>query len=153
MKNDGPGLVSVAWMVAAVAVLAACAGTGCGRAAGPAAATAPPDRAAGGVLDVCADQLHELSGLLLLHYGMHGEMPAQLELVTDDPGLLECPVSGEAYVYAPEGAAMGETGVLVVYDSVPAHQGRRWGVTIQAGRPFEPMSARVIEVPEEMLAR
>jgi hypothetical protein len=118
--------------------------------------TAPP---MGGVstsrLDACADRLHELSGLLLEYYGIHGQLPPSLAdaaALAPKNGieLLRCPGSGKAYIYDPHGPLVtaGGKARIVVYDAVPAHNGQRWGIVIAEPTPAKPLSAEVKIVPE-----
>jgi hypothetical protein len=115
---------------------------------------APAVRKTGAELDPCADRLHEICGNLLLYYSVSGTLPkgiADLKSVSSGPlPPLVCPVSGKPYVYNPVGlpAAAGRRGRLVIYDAEPSHSGKRCAILADIGAGDQPLSARVILVPE-----
>ena len=103
--------------------------------------------------DPCADRLHEISGRLLLYYSVAGKMPpvlANLKGVDSDPmPPLACPASGKPYVYNPVGLVVqGQPGRLVIYDPAPSHNGKRWGILAAITAGDQPLSSRVVLVPE-----
>jgi hypothetical protein len=116
-------------------------------------AAAPTTRKTGVETDPCAERLHEISGRLLLYYSVSGKMPAVLpdmKGVDSEPlPPLACPVSGKPYVYNPVGLAVkGRLGRLVIYDPAPSHNGKRWGILAAVGAGDQPLSSRVVLVPE-----
>jgi hypothetical protein len=130
----------------ACAVLLATVAGGCQT---PATARSKP----GAEIDPCAERLHDLCGHLLLYASLHGQLPerlADLKRVSTDPlPVPTCPVSGMPYVYNPEGLAVpGRPGRLVLYDAAPSHCGMRWGILADAAAEGQPLTARVILLPE-----
>ena len=106
-------------------------------------------------MDPCAERLHEVCGYLLLHYAGHEtlpENPADLQGVTSDPlPPLVCPVSGKAYIYNRDGLEVpGRPGRLVLYDAAPTHGGMRWAVSAEVNGTNQPLTARVILLPESV---
>lgn len=105
-------------------------------------------------LDPCADQLHEISGLLLEYYVAKRKLPPTLAdlkaMAPGRPDLFVCPTSHQPYVYVPGGLALPAEepiGRLVVYDATPAHNGLRWGITVVEPRGNQPLITRIIAVP------
>jgi hypothetical protein len=128
------------------AVLVALAAAGCQM---PAAAGRPSSA----TIDLCADRLHELSGRLLLYYSLHQELPPTLEdLRGVDPAPMPpavCPTSGRPYVYNRAGVKVpGRDGLAVIYDWTPVHAGMRWCILVEKAAPGEPLTARVLLVPD-----
>ena len=114
---------------------------------------APAARKTGVETDPCADRLHEISGRLLLYYSVTGKMPptlADMRGVDSDPmPPLACPASGKPYVYNPVGLVVqGRPGRLVIYDPAPSHNGKRWGILAAITAGDQPLSSRVVLVPE-----
>ena len=105
------------------------------------------------VSDPCADRLHDLCGQLLLYFSATGEMPATLDDLNrmDSQTLppLVCPISGKPYLYNKDGLRVpGRAGLLVLYDAEPVHSGMRWGIMVEAGGAGQPLSGRVVLLPE-----
>jgi hypothetical protein len=117
----------------------------------------PPVRPKPGDLsDPCAARMHDLSGLLLLFYAVNKSLPTNL---SDMASLAdfdvefhdECPVSGKPYTYVPQAIPLtGSDRFLVLYDSVPAHNGLRWGVFISPPKDGKPPATWVILMSEEV---
>lgn len=105
-------------------------------------------------IDPCAERLHDLCGPLLMYYAINRRLPEDLAALQSvaEPGqvvALECPESGEPYVYEPEGFPRPNgPGRIIIYDATPAHSGTRWTVAIDKGDPAEPLIARVVSLPE-----
>ena len=134
-----------------LATLACCVGLAAGC-----RTTAPAVRRPSVEADACAERLHDLSGRLLLHYSLHRRLPPTLEaLETFDPEKpvpFVCPVSGEPYVYRPEGFQVPDRpGRLVLYDAAPCHSGMRWGVFVDDAGDARRLIARVILIPDELV--
>jgi len=137
-----------------LATLACCIGL-IGLAAG-CRTTAPAVRRPSVEADACAERLHDLSGRLLLHYSLHRRLPETLEALAaldpEQPVPLVCPVSGEPYVYRPEGLQVpGRPGRLVLYDAAPRHSAMRWGVFVDDAGDARRLTARVILIPDELV--
>ena len=114
---------------------------------------ATANRPSSATIDLCADRLHDLSGRLLLYYSLHQELPPTLDdLRGVDPAPMPpavCPASGRPYVYNRAGLKIpGRDGLAVIYDWSPVHAGMRWCVLVEAAGPGEPLTARVIRVPD-----
>jgi hypothetical protein len=139
-------------IVISIIVLALSAG--CSHA--PPAATRPSSVNS---LDPCAERLHELSGLLLQYYGVHGRLPAKLDdaaaLAPEGSALLACPVSTRPYIYDPKGPLVTAGGAarIVVYDATPAHNAMRWGIAVSEPKSGEAMTARILIVPENAVQK
>jgi len=104
--------------------------------------------------DACAERLHDLCGRLLLHYSLHQRLPDTLEALPPldpaNPTPTVCPVSGEPYVYKPEGLRIpGQPGLLVLYDPQPSHAGMRWGVFVDKVSGGNRLTARVLLVADD----
>jgi hypothetical protein len=109
--------------------------------------------------DGCAARLHDISGLLLLYYAIHRNLPEQLDELKPlaNPGTevsFTCPVSHQPYVYVPGGLTVpsNQQRFLVLYDSTPAHGGFHWGITAAppaSGQPLAtwitPLTVRVLQ--------
>jgi len=139
----------------ACCVLLAAAAAGCQTAA-------PAARRPGVDIDPCAERLHDTCGRFLLYFSIHGRLPDTLdELKRVDAqalpppstggrtGPLVCPISGKPYVYSKDGPRLpGRAGLLVLYDAEPVHSGMRWGIMVEAGGAGQPLSGRVVLLPE-----
>jgi hypothetical protein len=106
-------------------------------------------------IDPCAERLHEVCGYLLLQYAIHETLPeslADLQGVTSAPlPPLVCPVSGKAYIYNRDGIEVpGRPGRVVLYDAAPTHSGMRWAVAAEVNGTNQPLTARVILLPESV---
>ena len=105
-------------------------------------------------IEPCADQLHELCRPLLLHYAIRRRMPTGLDdlraIAGPDPAIVfECPVSRQPYTYNAEGLQSATVpGRIVLFDSTPAHDGKRWAVILEETRPGQPLIPRVVAIPE-----
>jgi hypothetical protein len=109
-------------------------------------------RGPGAVIDPCAERLHEICGRLLLYRSSNGALPKTLADL-QAPGAAtpppECPASGKAYVYNPEGLKVpGQVGRLVLYDPSPVHSRMRWGVVVGEGGMGQPLTATVVLLPD-----
>ena len=108
--------------------------------------------------DPCAMRLHDVSGPLLLYYGLNLHMPESLEQLRTLPGAdpslsFACPVSGKPYVYAPNGVAVpNQKGFAVLYDPEPSHSNHHWAVMVEE-QPDKPLLTRVVAVPAGALPR
>jgi hypothetical protein len=107
-------------------------------------------------LDSCAEQLHELSGLLLEYYAVYHRLPEKLDdlLPLAEKGHVPatvCPVSHEPYVYDPNGPMLPGAGNVVVYDAKPVHGGMRWGIAVAPPHDNQPLECKIIKVPEAAL--
>lgn len=98
-----------------------------------------------------------MSGLLLMYYAVNKHLPDRVEELgafaePDVEFKPECPASGNPYVYAPGGlqSSAGGERYLVLYDSVPAHGGLRWGVFVAPPRGGQPPATWVILMSEEV---
>jgi len=136
---------SLLGLVCCAAVLATIA-LGCQTAA-------PVARKPGAEMDPCAERLHEICGHLLLYYSTNGVLPddlAGLKAATATPlPPLVCPTSGKPYVFSHDGLSVqGRRGRLVLYDATPCHSGKRWAILAEVLADNQPLSARVILVPE-----
>jgi hypothetical protein len=106
--------------------------------------------------DPCATRLHDLSGLLLMYYSINKHLPDRLDELASlaDVDLefnTNCPASGQPYVYDPAGLGSPTSDrFLVLYDSVPAHGGLRWGVFVAPPRDGKPPATWVILMSEEV---
>jgi len=94
----------------------------------------------------CAERLHDVCGALLVFYAVNRRLPATFEeLQAAAPGPLACPLSGETYVYRPEGLAVeGQSGRLILFDASAAHNGARWGIVIVEPKGSGPLVAQVV---------
>jgi len=109
--------------------------------------------------DACAGQLHDISGMFLLYYANHHQLPPRIDDLSEVQTIFSsefiCPVSGKGYIYNPMGiAAPGGNGRAILYDATPAHAGFRWAIAI-----IEPpadsnraLIAKVIAMPESAFA-
>ncbi len=104
--------------------------------------------------DPCAERLHNLIGPILQYVVINKRLPDSLEEVKPfgdviDPVVLTCPVSNEPYVYVPKGLTHEkQKNLVIVHDATPAHDGRRWCITMAPHQPGQPMSLEVIDIPE-----
>ena len=146
--------------VIVLAVFVAAALTACSSPRKQTTATTQATEAAISESDACPQRLHDLEGGLLLYYAQNRRLPPTLASLvlpgTDAAAAAEailCPVSHQPYVYDPRGLP-GPDGVsrLIVYDSLPSHNGRRWAITIAESDGNQPLIAKVIAVPESTFA-
>jgi len=109
----------------------------------------------GGALDPCANRLHDLEGALLAYWQLNKRLPSSLSDLSalgffDKPLELTCPASGKPYVYNPVGFELPQKpGRVIIYDPEPAHDGVRWGITIEERNG--PMITRVVGFAESEL--
>lgn len=142
-----------------VAVLAAVSLIGCGSNKKKPEAAAPVVKRAigGGPLDVCANRLHDISGLLLQYYLINKRMPASLSDLAkladaDQPAVLTCPASGKPYIYDPVGFQVPDkAGVVSIYDPEPSHDGVRWAITLEQTGSVP--TTKVVGIPETDFAK
>ena len=105
-------------------------------------------------IEPCADQLHELCRPLLMHFAIRRRMPDGLDdlrkIAGPDPSIVyECPVSRQTYTYNAQGLQSPTVpGRIVLFDSTPAHDGKRWAVLLEDTRPGQPLIPRVVSIPE-----
>jgi len=109
------------------------------------------------MLDPCAERLHDIAGTLLLYCAATGELPPDTAAIKRTGGEacppLECPVSKEPYVYDPAGLSIpGQSGLLVLYDATPSHNGKRWGLIVGQAVRNKPLEVRVILLPDNAVA-
>ena len=109
--------------------------------------------------DACATQMHELLGALLLYSSQNRKLPESLEDLQAGgagagPVALECPVSGGAYVYVPEGMPRGggQPGFIVIHDPAPSHSGYRWAIVFEETGGDRALAPKVVAVPEARFA-
>ena len=113
----------------------------------------------GNLSDPCAARVHDLSGLLLLYYAVNKSLPENLSDMASLADIDvefhdECPASGQPYAYVPQAVPpAGSTQFLILYDSVPAHNGLRWGVFITPPKDGQPPATRAILMSEEVFRR
>jgi len=136
--------------LAAGAVLVAMVAAGC-------RSVAPPVRRPDAVSDPCADRLHDLCGRLLLYFSAQRELPPTLDdldrLDSQTPPPRVCPISGKPYLYNKDGLHVpGRAGRLVLYDAEPVHSGMRWGIMVEPGGEDQPLTGRVLLVPEPVFS-
>ena len=111
-------------------------------------------------IDSCAGRLHDIEGELLEYYRRRQKLPQTLQDLRPiaqafgDEGNYTCPVSGQTYVYVPNGMVIqGDDRRLILYDAVPAHGGARWGLLFGDAYGNRPPAAWVIKIPESLLQR
>jgi hypothetical protein len=103
--------------------------------------------------------MHDISGLLLMYYALNHHMPERLEelapLAEADAELRPaCPVSGQQYVYVPDGiGAPGTDQRLILYEPTAAHNGLRWVVVAAPSQGGDAPSTRVIPFSEARFRR
>ena len=106
--------------------------------------------------DPCAQRLHDICGQMLLYHSIHKKLPEtleELEALDSASTPLVCPISGEPYIYDPNGMQIqGHPGWLVLYDAIASHSGMRWGILVDDADRGEPLQARVILLPEEQVS-
>jgi hypothetical protein len=113
----------------------------------------------GDLSDSCAQRMHDLGGLLLLYYAVNKALPENREDMASLADMDvefhgECPVSGKPYAYVPHAVPPGGSEqFLVLYDSVPAHNGLRWGVFITPPKDGQPAATRAILMSEDVFRR
>ena len=103
--------------------------------------------------DPCAERLHDICGQLLQYHGIYRKLPAALadlqHLEATKPPPLVCPVSGQPYIYNPEGLQIPDRpGRLVLYDPMPSHSGMRWGVFVSDPASGKAVTTRVVLLSE-----
>lgn len=118
--------------------------------------------------DPCAQRLHDLCGALLIYYLQHHQLPDRLADLPPHPGSsvmaandalrMNCPVSGQPYVYIPGGIHLPERDQwILAHDPLPVHSGYRWAIRLDPPAPapgsdpvagLPPVVLRVIAVPE-----
>ena len=110
----------------------------------------------GDLSDPCAQRMHDLSGLLLLYYAVNKALPENLQDMASLADMDvefhgECPASGKPYAYVPHAVPPGGSEqFLVLYDSVPAHNGLRWGVFITPPKDGRPAATRAILMSDDV---
>ena len=106
-------------------------------------------------IDPCAMRLEDISAALLEYYRVHDQFPPTLEeaQLTSPGGLklaFTCPVSRKPYGYRPLGLqSLGRQKRIIVYDPIPAHDGKRWCIFFYPARPKQPAYLEVYELPDK----
>jgi hypothetical protein len=104
--------------------------------------------------DRCASRLWDIGGLLLQYYSLNRQLPPRLEDLVPlaDADQFVCPTSGNPYGYASQGLVReGRHKRIIVFDSTPAHDGKRWCVLMPDDlRPGYSQSVEVVQIPEEV---
>lgn len=157
------------WVNMASWSLLACLMVGCAATAGPADSSTRPaglsnsstdgtvtDHALGqaDAQELCASRMHDLAGLLLLHYTRQGQLPTSLaQLGKALPGMpvpvLSCPASDRPFVYNPVGIYLPDRhGYLVTYEASAAHGNFRWCILAEQPDEGAPPVFKVIALPE-----
>jgi hypothetical protein len=104
--------------------------------------------------DPCAERLHNLIGPILQYVVLNRQLPPKLDDVKQFadfgvPADLTCPESKQTYVYVPNGLKHEkQTNVIIVHDAAPAHNNRRWCITMAPRAAGQPIQLEVIDVPE-----
>jgi len=103
-------------------------------------------------LDPCASRLHDVAGSLLLYYAAHNDLPPDMPAVKQAGGdacpALQCPLSGEPYVYYPMGIEIpGLPGLVVLHDATACHDGNKWGLVASQMGPGKPLQVQVLLLP------
>lgn len=127
---------------------------GCATAADR-APSAAPNAQASSAIDPCAENLHDISGALLIHLDLHGRFPPTLDALQPLPGSsplsFTCPATNRPYVFNPGGIHLAERGAyIIVYDAQPAHNGRRWAIVMDEPQPDKAPVMKVLQVPETL---
>jgi hypothetical protein len=105
------------------------------------------------VTDASAARLWDIEGALLLYYSLNNHLPRQLGDLQSLPGLdvhleLTSPLSGQPYVYVPDGLrAANKSERIIVYDPTPSSDGGRSCILIPELTPSKALSADVLHVP------
>lgn len=124
---------------------------------------APPAASRGGnsngpavpARDACAMRLHDISGLLLHYFVVNSRLPDRLEDLAPlaDAGMKfepTCPVSDRPFVYAPGGLpGTGTDRLLLVYEAVSAHDGKRWAILASPAQGSQPLATWVVLLNEQ----
>jgi len=110
-------------------------------------------------IDPCRNRLHELSAQLLEYYALHRELPPTADHLAGGPGSAEvpppvCPVTGQPYVYLPEGLeSPSREGRLVLFEAKPGHGDIRWGIAVSRLPGGAGLLTEVIAVDDTWVAR
>ena len=108
--------------------------------------------------DPCALRLDDIRVALLGYLHDHDRLPekiADLQKFAEPGTTLQftCPASGKPYVYVPAGLTLpGKSQRLVLYDAVPAHEGRRWGVLLGPAADNQPLITWIAPLDEPTLS-
>jgi len=127
----------------------------------PPARTRPPSETGSpdANTDPCATALHDLAGPILLYYQLNQKLPPTLEAIKQSPAFEEsmtlvCPLSKQPYTYDPEGIpAGGNKGKIILYDSAPSHNNRRWALSIIEPTDDRALITKVISLPESTFTK
>jgi hypothetical protein len=104
--------------------------------------------------DPCAMRLHDVCGALLLYYFTYQRLPNALDELNEFPGAeaqipMVCPATNRPYEYTADGITIPERRQrIIVHDPSPAHEGRRWAITIDEPADGQPLVAKVLSLPE-----
>jgi len=159
MKRDSRTLFRLALLL-----LAAASSGGCPTTPPPAPRTTgftgiPRDNANGDSppsLDTgpCVARLDVIREQMLLYFATNRRLPPTLEALRAMPSAdveltLSCPDSGKLYVYFPAGLrAPGQRKRMIVYDPVPAANGKRGCILLTDAYGDQPMTLEALELPE-----
>src|SRR5947207_15115094 len=103
--------------------------------------------------------MHHICGLLLLYSMNLSYLPQTLYDLKSLPGFADvkdfvCPLSKKPYIYNPDGIpSPNNDGVLILYDSTPAHSGMRWAISIVPPQGNGSLVTKVIAVPDQYFAQ
>lgn len=145
-------LVRTGFSVAACAIIAA----GCQSAGGPPPQPAPAEQAQVASAELCASNMHDVSGHLLQYYLVHQELPPTLEELTSITGAeaARCPATGTAYRYFPDGLrSPDEPRWLVLADPTPSHGGKHSAIVISEPQGRRPLSTTVVLLTPQQMSR
>lgn len=130
---------------------------GCAAPADQASAAKPADRPAvsPSAIDPCANNLHDISGAMLVYLNLNGRFPPTLDTLEPLPGekilFFTCPVSGRPYIFNPAGIHLVERAAyIIVYDAQPAHDGLRWAIIMDEPDPDKAPVMKVSQIPESL---
>ena len=105
--------------------------------------------------DPCSVRLHDIEGALLMYFMINKHYPDTLEELrsvadVDTDLKFTCPVSNQAYGYAPRGMrAPGRQKLVIVWDTDTAHAGRRNCImAVDTPNSHAPQSLEVLSIPE-----
>jgi len=105
--------------------------------------------------DPCSVRLHDIEGALLMYFMINKHYPDTLEELrsvadVDNDLKFSCPVSNQAYGYAPRGLrAPGRQKLIIVWDTDTAHAGKRNCImAVDTPNSHSPQSLEVLSIPE-----
>ena len=90
----------------------------------------------------------ELNGRRLIEYTLEA-LAAQAQ---EDQLPLVCPTTGQPYIYRPDGVRIeGQPGRMVLFDSGPAHGGKRWALMVVPQRNAPTITCGPVLLSEESI--